>query len=419
MTRVNDHLPQVSRRLAIKRSTGRVGLLFIAPLAALVLASTAQAGPPPVLLATADGFAVLAGSTITNTGNSVISGDVGLHPGTAVIGFPPGVVNGSMHVTDAVAEQAKADLVTAYNDAAGRPLSATSPPDIGGQTLTAGVYKTGSVPSLGLTGNLTLDAQGDPGAVFIFQAASTLVTATDSSVTLVNGARACNVYWQIGSSATLGTRTAFKGTIMALTSISANDGVTVDGRLLARNGAVTLINDTITRSRCAGGAGGDTGGGGAGETGGDATGGATGGGGQTGGGTAGGGTGSTQTGGGGGGTAGGGTGSRESSGGSAGGGAQTGGGTSRAAKIGGAKIGGDTAAGDNGGGQTSSGTATGDTAGGGRGERSGSSEQGSTLLTGPNLPFTGLDIRILALGLVLFLSGVALRRRALRHAADV
>ena len=413
MTRVNDHLPQASRRLGVKRSTGRVGLLFIAPLAALVLASTAQAGPPPVLLATADAFAVLAGSTITNTGNSVISSDVGLHPGTAVIGFPPGVVNGSMHVTDAVAEQAKADLVTAYNDAAGRPLSATSPPDIGGQTLTAGVYKTGSVPSLGLTGNLTLDAQGDPGAVFIFQAASTLVTATDSSVTLVNGARACNVYWQIGSSATLGTRTAFKGTIMALTSISANDGVTVDGRLLARNGAVTLINDTITGSRCAGGAGGDTGGGGTGETGGDATGGATGGGGQTGGGTASGGTGSTQTGGGGGGTAGGRTGSDESSGGGAGGAAQTGGGTS-----GGAQTGGDTAAGDNGGGATSSGTPTGDT-GAGRGESSGSSEKGSTLLTGPNLPFTGLDIRILALGLVLILSGVVLRRRALRHAADV
>ena len=407
-----------------------MGLLFIAPLAALVLASTADAGPRPVLLGTADGFAVLAGSTITNTGNSVISSDVGLHPGTAVIGFPPGVVNGSKHVTDAVAEQAKADLVTAYNDAAGRPLSATSPPDIGGQTLTAGVYKTGSVPSLGLTGNLTLDAQGDPRAVFIFQAASTLVTATDSSVTLVNGARACNVYWQIGSSATLGTRTAFKGTIMALTSISANDGVTLDGRLLARNGAVTLINDTITRSRgCAVGAGGDTGGGATGETGGDATGGATGGGGQTGGdtaggatgsaessggrgGTAGGATGSAESSGGRGGTAGGATGSRESSGGSAGGGAQTGGGTS-----GGAQIGGDTAAGDNGG-PTSSDTATGDT-GAGRGESSESSEKGSTLLTGPNLPFTGLDIRIPALGLVLFLSGVVLRRRALRHAADV
>ena len=146
MTRVNDHLPQVSRRLGVKRSTGRVGLLFIAPLAALVLASTAHAGPPPVLLATADGFAVLAGSTITNTGNSVISSDVGLHPGTAVIGFPPGVVNGSKHVTDAVAEQAKADLIAAYNDAAGRPLSATSPPTSAGRHSPPASTRPGRFP---------------------------------------------------------------------------------------------------------------------------------------------------------------------------------------------------------------------------------------------------------------------------------
>ena len=185
----------------------------------------AQAGPPPVLLGTADSFAVLAGSTITNTGPSVINGDLGLHPGTAVTGFPPGTVNGAEHVTDAVAQQAKTDLTTAYKDAAGRPFSATSPPDIGGRTLTGGVYRTGSVASLGLTGSLTLDAQGDPRAVFIFQIESTLVTATDSSVSLVNGAQACNVYWQVGSSATLGTRTAFKGNILALTSISVNDGV--------------------------------------------------------------------------------------------------------------------------------------------------------------------------------------------------
>lgn len=128
-------------------------------------------------------------------------------------------------------------------------------PDIGGQTLVAGVYRTGSVMSLGLTGNLTLDAQGDPRAVFIFQVESTLDSATDSSVSLINGAQACNVYWQVGDSATLGTRTAFKGTILALTSVSVNEGVTVDGRLLARNGAVTLINDRISRSQCAPGTG--------------------------------------------------------------------------------------------------------------------------------------------------------------------
>ncbi len=139
--------------------TGRMGRIGLLVLAALVLASTAQAGPPnarsaqaapaSVLLGTADNFAVLAGSTITNTGNSVLNGDLGLHPGTAVTGFPPGTVNGAQHVADAVAQQAKTDLVTAYNDAAGRPNSGTLPPDAGGQTLNAGVYRTGSVPSLG------------------------------------------------------------------------------------------------------------------------------------------------------------------------------------------------------------------------------------------------------------------------------
>jgi hypothetical protein len=224
-----------------------------------VLTSVAQAGPPPVLLGTSDSFAILAGTTITNTGDSVINGDLGLHPGTAVTGFPPGTVNGAQHVTDAVAQQAKTDLTTAYQDAAGRPFSASSPPDVGGRTLTAGVYRTGSVASLGLTGNVTLDAQGDPRAVFIFQIESTLTTAPGSSVSLVNGAQGCNVYWQVGSSATLDTTTVFKGNILALTSISVNNGVTVDGRLLARNGAVTLINDTITRSQCAPGTGPGTG----------------------------------------------------------------------------------------------------------------------------------------------------------------
>ncbi len=233
------------------RSLASPRLLLLAALILLTAASSAQAGPPAVLLGTADSFAILAGSTITNTGASVINGDLGLHPGTAVTGFPPGILNGAPHLTDAVAGQAKTDLTSAYKDAAGRSLTAVTPPDIGNRTVIAGVYRTGSVPSLGLTGNLTLDAQGDPRAVFIFQVESTLVTATDSSVSLINGAQACNVFWQIGSSATLGTRTAFKGTVMALASISVNDGVTVEGRLLARTSAVTLINDTITRSACA------------------------------------------------------------------------------------------------------------------------------------------------------------------------
>ena len=230
----------------------RVPVLFAVVLALVVAGSAqAQTGPSPVLLGTADSFAVLGGSAITNTGSTVLNGDLGLHPGTAVTGFPPGTVNGAVHVNDAVAEQAKADLVTAYNDAAGRPRTATASPDIGGQTLTPGVYRTGSVASLGLTGTLTLDAQGDPSAVFIFQIESTLTTATDSRVTIINGGQACNVFWQVGSSATLGTRTAFQGTILALTSISAANGVTIGGGFMARNGAVTLDTDTVTRSQCA------------------------------------------------------------------------------------------------------------------------------------------------------------------------
>jgi hypothetical protein len=228
----------------------------------LGFAPAADAATAPVQLGTANAFGLLGGSTITNTGNSVINGDLGLSPGTAVTGFPPGIVNGTMHVTDAVALQAKADLTTAYLDAAGRSATATVAPDLGGTTFVPGVYRTGAVPALGLTGNVTLDAQGDPNAVFIFQVESTLTTATDSSVTLANGAQSCNVYWQVGSSATLGTRTSLRGNVLALSSISVNDAATVDGRLLARNAAVTLINDTISIANCAAGTTGGGGGGG-------------------------------------------------------------------------------------------------------------------------------------------------------------
>lgn len=231
---------------------------LLAGACSLLLTAPAAAATARVPLATAAPFATLAGSTITNTGPSVLNGDLGLHPGTAVTGFPPGLVNGEMHVTDAVALQAKSDLTNAYLDAAGRPATATAAPDIGGRTLVSGVYRTGSVPSLGLTGTLTLDAQGDPNAVFIFQIESSLTTATDSRVDLINGAQSCNVYWQVGSSATIGTRTALRGNVLALTSIWVGDAATIDGRLLARNGEVTLINDTITRADCAAGTTGDT-----------------------------------------------------------------------------------------------------------------------------------------------------------------
>ncbi|NBJ17034.1 MAG: DUF3494 domain-containing protein [Dehalobacter sp. 4CP] len=204
---------------------------------------------PTVNLGTATGFAVLAGSTITNTGSTTIAGDVGVFPGTAITGFPPGIITGTTHAGDIVAQQAKTDLVTAYNNAAGQTPTGTVSGDIGGQTLTPGVYN--STSSLGITGVLTLNAQGDPNAVFIFQIASTLTTASASSVVLINGAQACNVFWQIGSSATLGTGSSFQGTILALASITATTSVSVNGRLLARNGAVTLDTNIITITICA------------------------------------------------------------------------------------------------------------------------------------------------------------------------
>ena len=222
--------------------------LLVALLVTAGLASSAQAATVP--LGTADSFAVLAGSTVTNTGPSVISGDLGLSPGTAVTGFPPGTVNaGTIHAADAVAGQAKADLVTGYNDAAGRPSTATISADLAGRTLTPGVYTSAS--SLGLSGDLTLDAQGDPNAVFVFQAGSTLTAGSASRVLLVGGAQPCNVFWQVGSSATIGTSSAFVGNILALTSISMTTGATLNGRALARNGAVTLDTNTITKATCA------------------------------------------------------------------------------------------------------------------------------------------------------------------------
>ncbi len=195
----------------------------------------ASAAQGPVGLGTATPFAALAGSTVTNTGPSVISGDLGVSPGSAVTGFPPGVViNGTEHVADAVALQAQTDLTTAYNDAAGRTPFTVVSTDLGGQTLDPGVYHAAT--SMGLTGTVTLDAHGDPNAVFIFQMGSTLTTASNSTVSLINGAQACNVFWQVGSSATLGTDTTFVGSILALTSATVQTGTTVAGRVLASNG---------------------------------------------------------------------------------------------------------------------------------------------------------------------------------------
>jgi LPXTG-motif cell wall-anchored protein len=221
--------------------------LAVAVSLSIVVGSEVRAAQAPVGLGTAASYAIIAGSTITNTGPSVISGDVGLSPGTAVTGFPPGIANGTIHATDAAALQAQADVTTAYNDAAGRTPAAAVSADLGGQTLVAGVY---AGPTLALTGTLTLDAQGDPSAVFVFQTASTLMTASSSTVAFINGANACNVFWQVGSSATLGTNSVFVGTVLALTSIAAETGASVTGRLLARNGAVTLDTNVINNGTC-------------------------------------------------------------------------------------------------------------------------------------------------------------------------
>ncbi len=165
-------------------------------------------------------------------------------------GFPPGIVTGgTIHAADAVALQAQGDLTTAYNDAAGRSSSAAISSDLAGRTLTAGVYSAAT--SLGLSGDLTLDGQGNPNAVFVFQAGSTLTVGSSSRVLFIGGAQACNVFWQVGSSATIGTGSAFAGNILALTSISLTTGATLHGRALARNGAVTLDTNTITRAACA------------------------------------------------------------------------------------------------------------------------------------------------------------------------
>jgi len=206
-----------------------------------------------VPLGTSANYVVLGGSTVTNTGNSTLGGSLGVWPGTSITGFPPGKVlaPGTTDKTNAAAKQAQSDLTAAYVNAAGRPLDATTAADLSGRTLQGGVYAGPSKGALGLTGKLTLDGAGNPNSVFIFQTNSTLITGSGSTVTLINGAEECHVFWQVGSSATLGTGSTFVGNILALTSITVNSSVTVHGRALARNGGVTLINDTFTAPSCA------------------------------------------------------------------------------------------------------------------------------------------------------------------------
>jgi hypothetical protein len=200
-------------------------------------------------LGSADNFAILGGSTITNTGTSVINGDLGLNPGTSVTGFPPGVLNGTQQVANATSLQAKNDLTTAFLSLASQSSATTIASELGGSTKTAGIYQSAD-GHLAITGTLTLDAQGDSNAIFIFHALSTLTTASGSNIILTNGAQACNVYWEVDSSATFGTNSTFKGNVLALTSITVTTGANIEGRLLARNGAVTLDTNVVTKPNC-------------------------------------------------------------------------------------------------------------------------------------------------------------------------
>jgi hypothetical protein len=236
-----------SRRAASGASLTCLGLLV-----AVVGSGSASAATAPVGLGTAGAFAVMGASTVTNTGPSVISGSLGVSPGTAVTGFPPGVVlNGSVHAADATAGQAQRDVTTAYNDVAGRPGTAAVTADLAGQTLSPGVYDGGA---LSLSGTLTLDAHSDAGAVFILRASSTLTTASASRVLLTAGTNPCGVFWLVGSSATLGTSSAFVGNVLAQTAITAASGTDVTGRLLARTAAVTLDDTRVTLPTCTAGA---------------------------------------------------------------------------------------------------------------------------------------------------------------------
>lgn len=203
---------------------------------------------PAVALGGSAEFAVLAGSSITNTGATSVTGDLGLSPGTSIGGFPPGVYTGTVRINDNLATQAKLDLVTAYNDVAGRVSTqiVTLSGNIGGLTLTPGLYK--STSSLAISsGDLTFDAKGNANAVFIIQIASAFTTTSGRQVILSGGALASNIYWQVGSSATFGTTSVMKGTILAMQSITFNTGATLDGRALTRTGGITMSANTIVK----------------------------------------------------------------------------------------------------------------------------------------------------------------------------
>ncbi len=236
-----------------KKNKRLISILLTVLMAAMLIVPASAATVLKVELGTTTPFAVLAGQSISNTGTTTIDGDaggdVGLYPGTS-FGATGVTMTGDTYLSDGpgVASTAQGDLTTAYNDAAGRTPTEAIVADLGGTTLTSGVYNSAS--SIYVTGKLTLDAQGDPEAVFIFQAGSTLITASNSEIELINGARYCRVFWQVGSSATLGTNSIFVGHIFASESITANTGAAIQGQLLALGGSITLDSNTITNGIC-------------------------------------------------------------------------------------------------------------------------------------------------------------------------
>jgi type VI secretion system secreted protein VgrG len=213
-----------------------------------VVDAALDAAPPlPGILGSAAQFTILAGSTVSNTGLTTIVGKVGVSPGLALVGIPAGTV---VHAGDPVAALAQADTTTAYNYLAGLPCGTVlTGLDLGGRTLAPGVYCFTS--SAGLTGTLVLDGQGQPNPLFVFQIGSTLVTANVAGVTMINGARPCGVFWQTGSSATVGIASNFAGNIIALASVTLGTGVSLNGRALARNGAVTMDTNSVSNASCA------------------------------------------------------------------------------------------------------------------------------------------------------------------------
>jgi hypothetical protein len=222
-----------------------LGIAVIVAMAVLIATqSRASAAQLPVSLGTAGDYRVLAGTSVTNTGLSHIVGNLGVSPGTGLTGFPPGVITGVQDVDNAASGDAQSDLTAAFSDAAGRAPATGVSGDLGGETLTPGVYNAAT--TLSITGTLTLDARGDPGGVFIFQMGTTLTTAAGSTVVLTDGAQPDNVFWQVGTTATLGANSTMVGNILALTSITAITGATVYGRALVINGAVTLGDNLIS-----------------------------------------------------------------------------------------------------------------------------------------------------------------------------